>query len=233
MAFFFLIEDNTTAGLARVAPPWGRILQGVPAEGHFQLTDWHDWKHVVVHRVASHPARTWDSRNASSCVVATPTERGCRATQRVAAQLRSLGAQHCPGRPLIVIDGPDADGSKMAVCESLWSPRACLKGISDSLVRVTGNVPGLQSEVNLKGRRGLCRRLPALPYLAHARTPLAAAPHERPRKVRIAYASASWGHLDAEGHGFIAWRARRQRHSGLKPEGSGSRCDFTHSGAAA
>ena len=46
-----------------------------------------------------------------------------------------------------MIDGPDADGSKTALCAGLWSPRSCAQGGTDRLVRITGNAPGLQSEV--------------------------------------------------------------------------------------
>jgi len=98
---------------------------------------------------------------------------GCSHPSRVRARLLALGDAVCPGRPVAVIDGPDADGSKTALCAGLWSPRSCAEGGADRLVRITGNAPGLQSEVATGGTRGLCRRL-TVPYLAHARTPHAA-----------------------------------------------------------
>jgi len=131
---------------------------------------------------------------------------GCSHQSRVRARLLALGDDVCPGRPVAVIDGPDADGSKTALCAGLWSPRSCAEGGADRLVRITGNAPGLQSEVATGGTRGLCRRL-TVPYLAHARTPHAAllgGPALRPR--RVAFAAASWGHVDADAHGFVAWR---------------------------
>jgi hypothetical protein len=51
-----------------------------------------------------------------------------------------------------------------------------------------------------------------VPYLSHARTPLLAAQQRhqmgpgRKRALRIAYAAASWGHVDSDAHGFVAWR---------------------------
>lgn len=53
-------------------------------------------------------------------------------------------------------------------------------------------------------QRGLCRRL-VVPYVAHARSSRAAQVTTG-RTLRIAYAAASWGHVDAEAHGFVAWR---------------------------
>ena len=144
------------------------------------MTDWHDLQHVLMHRLAGHKSRVQSARDATLCVVASPigkyqSETRARCAGKLGAtvteRLRSLGAQHCPGLPLIVVDGPDADGSNTALCSSLWSPRSCADGGDDVLVRVTGNAPGLQSEVASGLRRGLCRRL-VVPYLAHARTPL-------------------------------------------------------------
>lgn len=54
------------------------------------------------------------------------------------------------------------------------------------------------------------RRLSPVPYLSHARSAQAArdalATSTQRRPLRIAYAAASWGHIDAEAHGFVAWR---------------------------
>ena len=152
---------------------------------------------------------------------------GCSHPSRVRARLLALGDDVCPGRPVAVIDGPDADGSKTALCAGLWSPRSCAEGGADRLVRITGNAPGLQSEVGTGGTRGLCRRL-TVPYLAHARTPHAAllgGPARRPR--RVAFAAASWGHVDADAHGFVAWRKalRNACKSARHANGSGA-CEW-------
>ena len=136
-------------------------------------------------RLAGHPSRTLRPAEATVCVVASPMAgdrdhakaamrgSGCSHPSRVRARLLALGDDVCPGRPVAVIDGPDADGSKTALCAGLWSPRSCAEGGADRLVRITGNAPGLQSELATGGTRGLCRRL-TVPYLAHARTPHAA-----------------------------------------------------------
>ena len=241
--FYLLVEDNTTSTFATTPPPWGRPLEGLPDAGGFHMTDWHDLAHVLTWRLASHPSRTLDARSATCCVVKSPAaggyqqtaaaqrkeagQSGCnpRAGDAVARRLEALGARVCPGRPLVVIDGPDADGSGTALCSSLWGKASCARGLNDPIVRVTGNAPGLQSEVATRGSRGLCRRLPAVPYLAHARTALAALPEARPRPLRIAYAAASWGHVDAEAHGFVAWRkALRNACKALK---NASACEWT------
>jgi hypothetical protein len=209
--FRLLVEDNHTATLAARDPPWGRPLTEVPAAGQFEMTMWQHLAHVLVHSLARHPARTHDAAQATCCVVASPAERTagteCSGSHaRVASRLAALGARLCPDRPLVVVDGPDADGSKDALCNSLWSPPSCLNGRNDVLVRLSGNAPGLQSEVATRQERGRCRRLPPTPYLAHARSAAAAAAATARRSVRIAYAAAAWGHVDAERHGFVAWR---------------------------
>ena len=53
-----LTEDSHTAQLMADTPPWGRPLRGVPAGGGFQMSDWHDLVHVLLHRLARHHART-------------------------------------------------------------------------------------------------------------------------------------------------------------------------------
>lgn len=218
--FYLLTEDNRTNQLATTSPSWGRPLTGVPAEGSFQMTSWTTYQHVVVRRLASHPMRTLDAHSATCCVLASPVgspaEPSLECTPRrggniaIADRLAALGARLCPGRPTIVIDGPDSDGTKDAVCHQLWSARSCARGVRDPLVRVTGDAPGIQSEVASRMQRGLCRRLPPTPYISHARSPLAAQAVRisggRPRPLRVAYAAASWGHIDAEAHGFVAWR---------------------------
>ena len=220
-SFFYLLEaeDNHTATLARSLPSWGRPLTGLPAKSHFHMSDWHDLPHVVLYRLARHRARLANAAAATCCVIASPmgsrnptaeARNACR--PGIAARLAELGERHCPGRPLVVIGGPDADGSGTALCSGLWgAQRSCEKGLADPIVRVTGNVPGLQSEVAGRGTRGFCRRL-VVPYLSHARTPLLAAQQRHQmgpggkRALRIAYAAASWGHVDADAHGFVAWR---------------------------
>ena len=230
--YYLLVEDPHTAELASSPPRWGRPLEQVSAAGGFQMTGWQQLAHVLVHRLATHPARLANASAASCCVVASPsgspTECAARGS-RVAARLRALGRRICPGRPIVVIDGPDADGTKDAVCTALWSPprtSGCARGLDDPLVRVTGNAPGLQSEVAGPGTRGLCRRLAPTPYLAHARSPLAAAAGAR-RPLRVAYAAASWGHIDAEKHGFVAWRKalRNACKSARHANGSGA-CEW-------
>ena len=101
--FFYLItEHNRTAELAATEPPWGRPLRGVPAAGRFQMSDWHDVAHAVVHRLAGHVARTTDASAATCCVVASPKAGGrdyARAVDRssgcgddgVKARLLALG----------------------------------------------------------------------------------------------------------------------------------------------
>ena len=211
--FYLLTEDNYTARLAAKEPPWGRPLVDVPAAGRFEMTMWQHLAHVIVHSLARHRHRSLTPGDATCCVVASPEERLAGAEcagfhTRVAARLIALGERVCPGRPIVVVDGPDADGTRDALCSSLWSPRSCARGIDDVLVRLSGNAPGIQSEVASRLTRGRCRHLPPTPYLAHARSPLGAS-HDAsagPRPLRIAYAAASWGHIDAERHGFVAWR---------------------------
>ena len=225
LPFFYLLDDdNFTARLIGEEPPWGRDLAGVAPEGRFQMTPWQILQHVLVFRLARHRYRTSSAAQASACVVASPIERGnggslC-ADDAIVRHLIELGARRCPGKPIVVVDGPDADGTKDALCNALWSPAACARAISDPLVRVSGNAPGLQSEVATRLRRGYCRRSAPIPYLAHARSAAAAASalgtrHGQlsgevsglpARPLRIAYAAASWGHVDAERHGFVAWR---------------------------
>lgn len=211
--FFFVLPDNYTALKAAEDPPWGRRLEGLPAVGDFQMSDWHDLPHVVLYRLARHPGRTLEAGRATACVVASPVAKFqeahralCvgRAGALLADRFRALGQAWCPGKPIVVVDGADADGANTALCSSMWSPRSCELGGADPLVRVTGNAPGLQSEVASGLRRGLCRRL-LVPYLAHSRTPFASV-QSSPRTLRIAYAAASWGHVDADAHGFVAWR---------------------------
>ena len=220
MPFFYLLseEDNRTGWLAREQPRWGRPLQGMPLEGSFHMSDWHDLAHVVLYRLAHHRARTADRESATCCIIASPMgsrhpsaeeRRLCRAG--AAARLTEVGSRHCPGKPLVVIGGPDSDGSGTALCAGLWQRGRCAKGLADSIVRVTGNAPGLQSEIAGHGSRGLCRRL-VVPYLSHARSAAATAQRSSQmgsagrRSLRIAYAAASWGHVDADAHGFVAWR---------------------------
>lgn len=164
-AFFYLIPDNHTADLAARSPPWGELIADVPDVGQFQMTDWHDLGHVILHRLASHPARTRDASSASCCVVASPAAgRGtgaspleCRRGSAEAQRLRGIGASACPGKPIVVIDGPDADGLNTALCESLWSGDACAAGLADTLVRVTGSAPSITAELMLNLGRSRCR----------------------------------------------------------------------------
>ena len=79
---------------------------------------------MLVHRLAGHPSRTLRPAEATVCVVASPMAgdrdhakaamrgSGCSHPSRVRARLLALGEDVCPGRPVAVIDGPDADGSK-------------------------------------------------------------------------------------------------------------------------
>ena len=217
--FYVLVEDNHTAMLSALEPAWGRPLTGVSPAGRFEMTLWQHLKHVVTYRLGKHAMRTRDANAATCCVVASPAERTagseCSGTGlAVYERLVSLGAQICPNKPIVVVDGPDADGTKDALCNSLWTPASCAKGRDDVLVRLSGNAPGLQSEVATRLRRGFCRYLAPTPYLAHARSAAAAASSTdtssssaaRFRPLRIAYAAASWGHIDADKHGFLAWR---------------------------
>ena len=48
--FYLLVEDNRTSWLAGSEPPWGRPLRGLPADGDFHMTDWHDIAHGLLHR---------------------------------------------------------------------------------------------------------------------------------------------------------------------------------------
>ena len=101
---------------------------------------------MLVRRLAGHPSRTLRPAEATVCVVASPMAgnrdhakaalrgSGCSHPSRVRARLLALGEEICPGRPVAVIDGPDADGSKTALCAGLWSPRSCVEGGSDRLV---------------------------------------------------------------------------------------------------
>ena len=232
--FYLLTEDNYTSYLASTEPAWGRDLVGVPLAGRFEMTPWQHLAHVLVHSMARHPARSSDAASSTCCVVASPAERNfhdpCGGDKLdVVAKLTALGERICPGRPIVVVDGPDSDGTKDALCNSIWSPAACAKGQNDVLVRQSGNAPGLQSEVATRLQRGLCRYLPPTPYLAHARSAGAsvAAANGARRKVRIAYAAASWGHMDAERHGFVAWRkALRNACKGLHKEVNASACEW-------
>ena len=48
--FYLLVEDNRTSSLAGSEPPWGRPLSGLPADGDFHMTDWHDIAHGMPQR---------------------------------------------------------------------------------------------------------------------------------------------------------------------------------------
>ena len=48
--FYLLVEDNRTSWLAGSEPPWGRPLRGLPADGDFHMTDWHDIAHGLLQR---------------------------------------------------------------------------------------------------------------------------------------------------------------------------------------
>ena len=211
--YYLLTEDNTTAQLSAAPAPWGRDLVGVPSSGGFQMTDWHALAHVILPRLAAHPARTMDASRASCCVVASPTyttlrrageivqSRECRVNAaHTPGRLAALGAEKCAGKPIVVIDGADGDGANTALCTAVWN--RC-SGLSDPLVRVTGNAPGLRSDVAMRGAnahrcvvtthrshcgisagaRARCRQLSPLPYLTHARSHLAAAPASGRRPV--------------------------------------------------
>ena len=136
-AFFYLLtEDNYTAQLAAQEPPWGRPLVGVPTEGQFFMTPWQPLAHVVVHSLANHVSRTTNPLSATCCVVASPAERTAGTpcsghTLEVYDRLVALGAARCPSLPIVVVDGPDGDGTKDALCNSLWTPRSCARGGSD------------------------------------------------------------------------------------------------------
>ena len=105
----------------------------MPAGGSFEMTPWQALAHVLVHSLARHGARTRDPSSATCCVIASPAERtlGSACSGQgggVAARLIALGERVCPGKPIVVIDGPDADGTKDALCNSLWSPASCARG---------------------------------------------------------------------------------------------------------
>ena len=229
--FYLIVEDNKTATLAST-PRWGRALTGVPAAGEFQMTSWQQLPHVLIFRLAQHAERTLDARSATCCVVASPagSNEECgqlRKDSDVADRIVQLGQRTCPGRPIVVVDGPDADGTKDAVCHQLWSARSCARGGDDPLVRLTGNAPGIQSEVRTRLNRGSCRRLEPTPYLSHARSPLAAAQvASGRRRLRIAYAAASWGHIDAEAHGFVAWRKALRNACKTAARADAARCNW-------
>ena len=232
--FYLLVEDNHTRALATTEPPWGRPLTGVAAAGRFEMTLWQHLKHVIVAKLGHHRMRTLSPAEATCCVVASPAERASGSEcsgggTAVYDRIVALGAAVCPGRPVVVVDGPDADGTKDALCNSLWSPRSCAQGGDDVLVRLSGNAPGLQSEVATRLRRGFCRYLPPTPYLAHARSAAAAAVGARapsPRPLRIAYAAASWGHVDADKHGFLAWRKALRNACKALGASNGSACEW-------
>ena len=195
--FYVLEEDNATRLLATAPPPWGQTIPSLPAGGAFQMTHWRHLVPVLIHRLARHSGRTWQLSAASCCVVASPPF-GSIAAGRDCN--RADWERLCPGKPIVAMDGPDADGKRDSLCAPLW--RRCREsGPRDAIVRVSGSPPGL---VDIDGTRSLCRRLD-VPYLGHARLPLAAA-RRAERTTRIAYAGAVWGHLDSEAMGFNAWR---------------------------
>ena len=101
----------------------------------------------------------------------------------------ALGAAVCPGRPVVVVDGPDLEAAprrpvqQPVVAEELRAGRRRRAGAAG------GNAPGLQSEVATRLRR-FCRYLPPTPYLARARSAAAAtvgarAPSPRPLRIRV------------------------------------------------
>ena len=199
--FYLLVEDNHTEHCASTPPPWGRPLPTLPAAGAFQMTHWKDIVPVLVHRLARHSGRARSLTDATCCVAASPPF-GSRAARSDCG--RADWERRCAGKPIVVIDGPDADGARDSLCGPLW--RNCRRdGARDAIVRVTGSHPGLMSDVGGDGTRSLCRRLDT-PYLGHARLPLAAVPQPTARPTRIAYAGAVWGHVDSEAMGFNAWR---------------------------
>ena len=215
--FFFVLPDNHTARLAATEPAWGAALLSLSAFGIFERTEWQSLRHVLVHSLWRHPSRTSSLQSASVCVVASsPPHVGRDGRPKDACPGRASWTAQCPGRPVVVLDCPDADFVRCPAvaqcCDPLWGH--CPWDGEDPLVRVTGNVPfSIDLRVKkFKRRRRICRSL-QVPYLAHARS-VAVAPradaasaiHTTPRPVRIAYAAAVWGHNDAELLGFNAWR---------------------------
>ena len=229
--FYLLVEDNHTRALATTEPPWGRPLTGVAAAGRFEMTLWQHLKHVVIAKLGHHRMRTLSPAEATCCVVASPAERAPAASAAAAGPpsttASSLWARPCARAGPSSSSTGRTQGTKDALCNSLWSPRSCAQGGDDVLVRLSGNAPGLQSEVATRLRRGFCRYLPPTPYLAHARSAAAAAVGARapsPRPLRIAYAAASWGHVDADKHGFLAWRKALRNACKALGASNGSAC---------
>ena len=141
--FYLLVEDNRTAVLAGSEPPWGRQLQGLPADGGFQMTDWHDIAHVLVRRLAGHPSRTLRPTKATVCVVASPLAgdrdhakaamkgSGCSHPSRVRERLLALGEDVCPGRLVYIGPGQWRDSqSRQAGRHTTATPRP--RGVASS-----------------------------------------------------------------------------------------------------
>ncbi len=207
--FFFVLPDNHTLALAHTEPAWGTRLP--ISHGIFEQTEWQQLRHVLVHSLWRHHARSPSLTGASVCVVASsPPRRGRNGRPEDACPGRASWTQNCPGRPVVVLDCPDADilqcPKEAHCCDPLWG--RCPWSGEDPLVRVTGNRPFSVDlrKPQIKRRRRICRHL-TVPYLAHARAIWAAAAvDEAARPVQIAYAAAVFGHNDAENFGFNAFR---------------------------
>ena len=106
------------------------------------MTDWHALAHVLMPRLAAHPARTMDASRASCCVVASPTyttlrrageivqSRECRVNAaHTPGRLAALGAEKCAGKPIVVIDGADGDGANTALCTAMSRPPSAVTAV--------------------------------------------------------------------------------------------------------
>ena len=123
------------------------------------------------------------------CVVASPPEGQCE-------QWSGL----CPGRQLVVADVADVDDFHTRLCTSLWN-RTANCGAADNVTRIVSSPGGLERRLMRR-----CRTL-TVPWLSHARSPIAAmATRERP--IRVAFAAGVTGHILGSRRGFMVWRRK-------------------------
>jgi len=149
---FYLVNDSFAWQLLTVAPdlgaPWRRGFwpRGFRIEpkpktrhaaaevlnaSHFQMSDWRQLQHLLVHRLGAEPRRARTQRAADYCVTvaphrsdifgshcrgdgcAHPVHRGHGAPFAVRAHDNRLCRRDwraaCPGKPMVVIDVSDAD----------------------------------------------------------------------------------------------------------------------------
>jgi hypothetical protein len=198
--FFWLVPTNHTLALASRLPKWGlpwgtpegrRKIKGLPNSDlpleYFQQTHWRALQHVVIHELARHPLRASHADVARMCIVAAPPQGRCEDWDKLCLPQQTL---------VVVEQDAEMDDYNVRLCPTLW--RDC-KVTTEHLLRVVGSPP-----VIARPRLSKCNAL-SVPWLSHARSPLAAS-QMATKNVRIAFAAAVKGHNMAKRFGHQQWR---------------------------